>query len=48
MLILQILLKKADLANLTSDVGKLDIDQFKNVPGGLSNLKSKVNKLDIG
>ena len=38
----------ADLANLKSDVDKLDIDEFKNVPSGLRNLKSKVDKLDIG
>ena len=30
--------KKADLANLKSDVDKLDIDKFKNVPSNLSNL----------
>ena len=27
---------------------KLDIDKLKNVPSGLSSLKSKVDKLDIG
>ena len=32
--------KKADLANLKSDVDKLDIDKLKNVP---SKLKSKVD-----
>ena len=37
-----------DLANLKSDVHKLDIDKLKNAPSGLSNLKSKVDKLDIG
>ena len=31
--------KKADLANLKSDVDKLDIDKFKNVPSGLNSLK---------
>ena len=39
--------KKIDLtnlANLKSDVDKLDIDKLKNVPSGLSNLKSKVDK----
>ena len=41
------LLKKSDLANLKSDVDKLDIDNFKNVPSGLRSLKSKVDKLDI-
>ena len=40
--------KKTDLANLKSDVNKLDIDKLKNVPSSLSNLKSKVDKLDIG
>ena len=30
--------KKTDLANLKSDVDKLDIDKLKNVPSGLSNL----------
>ena len=39
--------KKTDLANLKSDVDKLDIDKFKNVPSNLSNLKSEVNKTDI-
>ena len=31
--------KKVDLANLKSDVDKLDIDKFKNVPNNLSHLK---------
>ena len=43
----QILLKKTDLANLKSDVDKLDIDKLKNVPTNLNNLKSKVDKLDV-
>ena len=34
--------KKTDLANLKSDVDELDNDKLKNVPSGLSNLKSKV------
>ena len=38
--------KKTDLANLKSDVDKLDIDELKNVPSNLNNLKSKVDKLD--
>ena len=38
--------KKVDLANLKSNVDKLDIDKLKNVPTNLSNLKSKVDKLD--
>ena len=40
--------KQIDLANLKSDVDKLDIDILKNVPIILSNLKSKEVKLDIG
>ena len=36
-----------DLANLKSDVDKLDIDKLKNIPSGLSSLKSKVDKLDV-
>ena len=39
--------KKVDLANLKSDVDKIDIDQLKNVPSNLSNLKRKVDKLDV-
>ena len=38
--------KKTDLANLKSDVDKLDIDKLENIPSGLSNLKSKVYELD--
>ena len=38
--------KTSDLANLKSDVGKLDIDKLKNIPSNLSDLKSKVDKLD--
>ena len=34
--------KKTDLANLKSDVDKLNINKFKNVPINLSNLKNKV------
>ena len=40
--------KKSDLANLKSDVDKLDIDILKNLPIILSNLKSKEVKLDTG
>ena len=36
--------QKTDLANLKSDVDKLDINQLKDVPSGLSSLKSKVDK----
>ena len=39
--------KKSNLANLKSDVDKLDTDKLKSVPNALSNLKSKLNKLDI-
>ena len=46
MFIHRILLKETYLANLKSNVNKLDNDQLKNVPSGLSNLKSKVDKLD--
>ena len=40
--------KKTDLANLKSDIDKLDIDKVINLPTDLSNLKSKVDKLEIG
>ena len=39
--------KKVDLANLKSNVDKLDIDKLKNAPTNSSNLKSKVDKLDV-
>ena len=42
--------KMTDLANLTPDVDKLDIDKLKNAPSNLSNLsnlKSKEDKLDV-
>ena len=39
--------KKTDLANLKSDVNKLDIGKLRNVPTNLSNLKRKVHKLDV-
>ena len=35
------------MANLKSDVDKLDIDKLKNAPTNLSNFKSKVDKLDV-
>ena len=47
-LIHQILLKKADLVNLKPDVDNSDIDKLKNIPGLLSNFKSKVDRLNIG
>ena len=37
--------KNVDLANLKSDVSKLDIDKFKNVPTNLRNLENKVDKI---
>ena len=40
--------KKIELANLESDVDKLDIGKLKNVPFNLSNLTSTVVKLGIG
>ena len=39
--------KNVDLTSLKSIVAKSDIDKLKNVPTNLSNLKSKVDKLDI-
>ena len=39
--------KKIDLANLKSNMDKLDTDDLKNVPTNLSSLKSKVDKLDV-
>ena len=42
-----LLLKKTDLANLESDVDKLDIDKLKKLPTNLNNLKSRVHKLDV-
>ena len=39
--------KKVYLANLKSDVDKLDIGKMKNVPTNLSNLKTEVDKLDV-
>ena len=47
-LIHQVLPKKTDLANLKSDVDKLDTDKLKKVPSNLSNLKSKfdIEKLE--
>ena len=39
--------KKVDLANLKSNVVKLDIDKLKNFPANFSNLKSKVDQVDV-
>ena len=46
-LIHQNLGKKVGLANLKTDVDKLDIAKLKNVPSHLSDLKSKVNEIDV-
>ena len=40
--------KTTDLANLKSDLDKLDIDKLQNIPSNLSKLKSKVENFDIG
>ena len=40
-------MKEVDLGNLESNVDNLNIDQSKNVPTNLSNLKSKVDKLFV-
>ena len=42
-----ILLKKNGLANLKSDVDKLDIDKLKNARSGWSSLKSVLDKFDF-
>ena len=39
--------QKTDLANLKSDVDKLDTDKLKNVPSNVRNSKSKVDKLHV-
>ena len=39
--------KRTDLANLKSDVDKLDTANLENVLSNLSNLKSEVDKLDV-
>ena len=36
--------KKTDLVNSKSEVDKLNIDKFKDIPSGLSNLKRKPNE----
>ena len=38
--------KKTHWTSLKSDVDELDIDKLKDIPSDLSNLKSKVDKLD--
>ena len=39
--------EKVNLANLKSNVDKLDIDKLKIIPTNLSNLKSKTDKIDV-
>ena len=39
--------KKVDFANLKSDVDKLNLDKVKNVSNKVSNLKRKVDGLDV-
>ena len=39
--------KANDLANLISDVTKLDIEKLKNLPTNLNNLESKIDQLDV-
>ena len=41
MLIHQILLKKADIAGLKTDVDNSDVNKLENVPNELSSLKSR-------
>ena len=48
MLVHQNLLNKVGLANLESNVDKLDFAKLKNVPSALSIFKNKGDKLDIG
>ena len=38
---------KTNLANLKTEVDKLDIDKLKSLSNNLSSLKTKVDKLDI-
>ena len=46
-LIHHLFLKNNNLANLKSDVDKLDNDELENVTSNFSNLKNKVEKLDV-
>ena len=39
--------KNPDLANLKSNVNKLDIYKLKEIPSNSNHLKSKVDKLDV-
>ena len=38
---------QTNLANVKTEVDKLDIDKLKSLPNNLSNLKTEVDKLDI-
>ena len=38
---------KTNVANLKTDVDKLDIDKIKTLPNNVNNLKIKVDKLNI-
>ena len=38
---------KTNVANLKTEVDKLDIDKLRNLPSNLSILKTKVDKLDV-
>ena len=38
---------KSNLANLKTEVDRLDIDKLKSLPSNFSKLKTKVDKLDI-
>ena len=38
---------KSNLANLKTEVDKLDFDKLKHLPNNLSNLKNEMDKLDI-
>ena len=42
-----ILLKKTDFVKLKSNAYKINIDELKNVSGNLTNLRNKVDKLDV-
>ena len=39
--------KKVDVADSKSNIDKLDIDKLKNIATNLSNLKSKVDKVNV-
>ena len=42
-----ILLKKTDFVKLKSNAYKINIDKLQNVSGNLTNLRNKVDKLDV-